>query len=292
MNWDGLLLVNKPEGETSHTIVQNVKARLRVAKAGHLGTLDPLATGVFPVCLGKSTRLAPFYMGAEKCYIAAVRFGFFTSTDDREGAPEGPRKTVKLKREHVEKVVESFKGEYQQRPPSYSAKKIQGKKAYELARKGVKPDLPLQKVIIHDARLLDFEKDRAVIFIHCGSGTYIRSIARDLGTRLECGAHVQDLTRTRFNDFSVEQTCAPDAEMEKLQSAFIPLEQMLSYLPEIIIDSSLSKKVLSGSAIEAEEPVENEWVRIFDKKKTLLAIAHVESFETGQRFQPKIVFAG
>jgi tRNA pseudouridine55 synthase len=292
MRWDGLLLVNKPEGETSHTIVQNVKARLNVSKAGHLGTLDPLATGVFPVCLGKSTRLAPFYMGADKCYIAAIHFGHFTATDDREGTPEGPRKRVKFKRQELADAVQSFMGEYDQRPPSFSAKKINGKKAYELARRGVKPELPIQRVTIHDARLLDFEKDRAVIFIHCGSGTYIRSIARDLGTRLECGAYVHDLTRTRFNNFSIEQTCAPDDPTEKLKSSFVPLEEMLSELPAVTVDRSLSKKILTGSAVDAEEPVDNEWVRIFDEKKTLLAIARVESLEKSQRFQPKIVFGG
>jgi len=290
MNWDGLLLINKPEGETSHTIVQLLKKRVEAAKAGHLGTLDPLATGVFPVCLGKSTRLAPFYMGADKCYLAAIRFGYFTSTDDREGVPEGPRKNVNFQKDQLEKTIQSLIGEYNQQPPSFSAKKIKGKKAYELARKGVKPDLPLQKVMIHDARLLDVQKDLAVVFIHCGSGTYIRSIARDLGIRMGCGGHVQNLQRTRFNEFSIEQTCDPDASLEKLRSSFIPLEKMLSHLPELVLDSEDSKRILTGKQIESEKQFEAEWIRIFSEKHNLLAFARVEPGAT-TRILPKIVFS-
>jgi len=290
MNWDGLLLINKPEGETSHTIVQLLKRRLDAAKAGHLGTLDPLATGVFPVCLGKSTRLAPFYMGADKCYLAAIRFGFFTSTDDREGVPEGPRKNVNFQKEQLEKTIRSLIGEYNQQPPAFSAKKTKGKKAYELARKGVKPDLPRQKVMIHDARLLDVQKDLVVVFIHCGSGTYIRSIARDLGTRLGCGGHVHNLQRTRFNEFSIEQTCDPDVSLEKLRNSFVPLEKMLGHLPELTLDSEDSKRILTGKSIECEKQFKSDWVRLFSQKQNLLAFARIETGDA-TRILPKIVFS-
>lgn len=291
MKWDGLVLINKPSGDTSHSIVQIVKNRLQVAKAGHLGTLDPMATGVFPVCLGKSTRLAPFYMGADKCYLSAIRFGFFTTTDDREGMQEGPKSQVKFKKEELEKTIASLKGEYEQKPPTYSAKKLNGQKAYELARKGVKVDLPKQKVMIHDARLIDLQKDIAVIFIHCGSGTYIRSIARDLGTRFGCGAHVQNLERTRFNHFSIEQTCPPDTSTEKLRDSFIPLEKMLSHLPEVVVDSENGKRILTGGCIEYPKDLDQEWVRIFNDDRTLLAFGRVESRTPTARIQPKIVFS-
>lgn len=291
MNWDGLVLINKPEGETSHTIVQIVKDRLEVAKAGHLGTLDPLATGVFPVCLGKSTRLAPFYMGADKCYLAAIRFGYFTNTDDCEGVPEGPRMPVKITKDQLEMMLGSLIGEYDQRPPAYSAKKTKGQKAYQLARKGIKPDLPSQKVMIYEARLLDLQKDLAVVFIHCGSGTYIRSIARDLGTRLGCGGHIQNLQRTKFSQFSIEQTCAPNASVEKLRKSFVPLDQMLSHLPEVVLDAENSKRILTGSAIDCEEKVGTEWVRIFNRDRVLLAFGKMETGATASRVQPKIVFS-
>ena len=290
MNWDGLVLINKPAEATSHTVVQMVKRRLGVSKAGHLGTLDPLATGVFPVCLGRSTRLSPFYMGADKCYIAQIRFGFFTATDDREGEQEGSRHKIRFTRDQLNEAVLSFKGEYNQKPPFFSAKKIRGKKAYELARRGARPDLALQKVMIHEIQLVHYENEAAVIYVHCGSGTYVRSIARQLGTMLNCGAHVTELTRTRFSQFSIEQTCSPDAPLEKLNACFVPIEKMLSHLPEFVIDQESGRKIMAGSAISVVPRFDQEWVRIFDSQNTLIAMAQVETQEDGQRLQPKIVF--
>ena len=289
MNWDGLVLINKPGGETSHTIVQQVKHRLGVEKAGHLGTLDPIATGVFPVCLGKATRLSPFYMRAEKSYLAEIRFGFFTNTDDREGKQESAYTKVRFSKEQLERVVSSFQGEFQQRPPIFSAKKIQGQRAYDLARKGIRPDLPLQSVMIHEIRLIHFEKDLAVIHLHCGSGTYVRSIARELGVRLRCGAHVSELARTKFNSFTLEDCSSPDAPMEKLQKSFLPISKMLAGYPELTVDSLLGKKILNGSSISVEEKYERDWVKVFDEKKTLLAIAHTQDGERTE-LQPRIVF--
>ncbi len=289
MNWDGLVLINKPGGATSHTIVQQVKERLKVGKAGHLGTLDPIATGVFPVCLGKATRLAPFYMGVDKSYLAEIRFGFFTTTDDREGKQESALTRVRFSREQLERVVSSFQGEFQQRPPIFSAKKVQGKRAYDLARKGIKPDLPLQKVTIHDIRLIHFENDLAVIHIHCGSGTYVRSIARELGVRLRCGAHVNELARTKFNHFNLEDCSSPDAPLEKLTKSFLPLAQMLAGFPERTVDALEGRKILNGSSISVEEKYERDWVKVFDANKTLLAIARAQQGEKTE-LQPRIVF--
>ncbi len=291
MNWDGLILINKPEGETSHTVVQAVKNRVKATKAGHLGTLDPMATGVFPVCMGKATRLTPFYMRADKCYITAIRFGFFTVTDDREGEQEGPYRKVDFSADQLKRVLSSFQGEYEQKPPIYSAKKIKGKPAHKLARRGLKPNLPTQKVTIHEITLIHFEKDLATIYIHCSSGTYVRAIARDLGMRLRCGAHVQELTRTRFGNFTMEQCIAPDLGTDKIQASFIPIERMLTDYPEVIINHELEKKISSGSAISVPQSFDNEWVRVFSEQKSLLALAHVEITGETQRLQPKIVFS-
>lgn len=290
MSWDGLLLIHKPTGETSHTVVQQVKKRLQVEKAGHLGTLDPLATGVFPVCLGKATRLTPFYMGAEKAYLAEIRFGYFTTTDDRDGKPESAYTKIRFSREQLERVVSSFQGEFLQKPPIFSAKKIQGKKAYDLARKGIRPDLPLQKVIIHEIRLVHFEKDLAVIHIHCGSGTYVRSIARELGVRLRCGAYVNELARTRFNNFTLEDCSAPDAPLDKLKKSFLPLAQMLAEYPNVTADASQSKKILNGSMISVEQQYDRDWVKVFDENRTLLAMATPAQDGTKTQLRPRIVF--
>jgi tRNA pseudouridine55 synthase len=291
MNWDGLVLLNKPQDRTSHSVVQEIRERLNIPKAGHLGTLDPIATGVFPVCLGKATRLASFYMGADKCYLAAFRFGYFTKTDDREGEPEGPYAKVKFSTEQLSKAVSSFQGDYIQTPPNFSAKKIKGQKAYQIARKGKQPELAEQKVKIFDIRLIHFEQDVATIFIHCGSGTYVRAVARDLGKKLGCGAHVQELSRTRFGPFSLEQTVAPNASGKEVRACFIPMEKMLNQYPEITLDSDTSKRVTNGSSIEVEEKIPEEWVRLFNKQKALLALGHVITQEGKQRIQPKVVFS-
>jgi tRNA pseudouridine55 synthase len=291
MNWDGLLLVNKPGGETSHTIVQRIKQKLQVDKAGHLGTLDPIATGVFPVCTGKATRLAPFYMGADKSYLTEIRFGFFTTTDDRQGKQESPYTKVRFSREQLERVISSFQGEFQQKPPIFSAKKIQGKRAYDLARKGIRPNLPLQKVTIHEIRLIHFEKDLAVIHIDCGSGTYVRSIAREIGVRLRCGAHVNELARTRFNHFPLDLCSDPDAPVEQLKKSFLPLSQMLAGYPETIVDPFQGKRILNGSSISVETKYDRDWVKVFDENKTLLAIAYAQGGEKTE-LRPRIVFHG
>jgi tRNA pseudouridine55 synthase len=287
MNWNGLVLINKPQGLTSHQVVQGIKHRLKADKAGHLGTLDPLATGVFPVCLGKATRFAPFYMGADKCYLTAIRFGWFTTTDDREGDPIGPQKKLDFSREQLEQALASFQGDYQQRPPAFSAKKIKGQKSYQLARKGKAPQLPLQKVLIHEIRLMHFDEGIATVYIHCASGTYVRSIAHDLGTKLKCGAHVHELTRTKFSEFSLQETCAPEGSLDALKASFIPMERMLAHLPEVILDSSQGAKILNGSSIEIKQDFQEPWVRVFSKDRHLLALAQVQP---NRQIQPKIVF--
>lgn len=287
MTWNGLLLVNKPAGRTSHTVVQKIKNRLHTDKAGHLGTLDPLATGVFPVCLGKATRMAPFYMGADKCYITAVRFGYCTTTDDREGEQTGPSRKPDFSRGQLEEVLANFKGEYQQKPPTFSAKKVKGQRAYDMARKGKPPDLAAHPVQIREIKLIHFEQDTATIYIHCSTGTYVRSIARDLGTRLECGAHVHELARTKFNDFSLQETCDPDGPFEYLKAAFIPMEKMLANLPQLVLEEPELGRIMNGSAIRVAKPIEEPWVRVFGTDGQLLAMAQVHF---NQQIQPKIVF--
>lgn len=292
MNWDGLLLVNKPPGVTSHTVVQKVKDRLDVSKAGHLGTLDPIATGLFPVCLGKATRLAHFYMKADKTYVAAIRFGFFTHTDDREGEPEGPRTKMNFTPKELQAAIEKFVGERPQKPPAFSAKKIGGKKAYELARKGVDPQLPTQTIRIYDMRLLNFTDDTALVYISCSSGTYVRSLARELGTMLECGAHVHELERTRFAEFTLEQTCSPTARTEEMMRSFTPIERMLPQFPAVVVTGDQSKRIASGSTVQFDSgTLTGDWARVFSDNKSLLAFAQVETDAKKFRLLPRIVFA-
>ena len=292
MNWDGLLLVNKPAGVTSHTVVQKVKERLEVSKAGHLGTLDPIATGLFPVCLGKATRLAHFYMKADKTYVTAIRFGFFTKTDDREGEQDGPSTKINFTSKDLQSTIAKFVGERNQKPPAYSAKKIKGKKAYELARKGVDPELPAQTVRIYEMRLLNFQDDTALVYISCSSGTYVRSLARELGMMLECGAHVHELERTRFGEFTLEQACSPLAPIDDMKRSFTAIERMLPQFPAVVVSGDQSKRIASGSTVQLDSgTLTGEWARVFSDNKSLLAFAQVESDAKTFRLLPKIVFA-
>lgn len=287
MTWDGLLLVNKPTGATSHTIVQRIKKRLQVEKAGHLGTLDPLATGVFPVCVGKATRMATFYMGADKCYLTAVRFGYFTTTDDREGNQTSPVRRPDFTQDQLEEMLQTFQGDYRQKAPTFSAKKVGGQKAYEMARKGKPLDLPENTVHVHEIKLIHLENDIATIFIHCSSGTYVRSIARDLGMKFDCGAHVHELTRTKFNSFTVQESCDPDGPVSVLKSSFIPMERLLEQFPKVLLDTTQSTRILNGSSIRLDDAVDKPWVRLFGEDDRLLAMGQVQA---DQNIQPKIVF--
>jgi tRNA pseudouridine55 synthase len=230
-------------------------------------------------------------MGADKSYLAEIRFGFFTNTDDREGKQEGPYGRPRFSKQQLESVISTFQGEFLQKPPIFSAKKVQGQKAYDLARKGIRPDLPLQKVQIYEIRLMHFEKDIAVIYIHSGSGTYVRSIAREIGMRLRCGAHVNELARTKFHNFQLEECAAPDAPIEKFKNSFIPIEEMLSDYPSFTADESQEKRILNGSSIATEEKYDGEWVRIFDRKKILLGIAKALSGDKTE-LKPRIVLRG
>lgn len=291
MNWDGILLLNKPEGETSHTVVQAVRKRLKVERAGHLGTLDPIATGVFPMCIGKATRLATFYAKAEKAYLTAIRFGFSTTTDDREGEQEGQYRKPDFSEDQLRAAMGIFHGEYSQVPPVFSAKKIAGERAYKMARKGMKPVMPAQKVQIFEINLVHFESDIATVYIHCSSGTYVRSIARDLGRRMRCGAHVHELTRTRFGEFGLEQACEPEAPVKRLHDSLIPIEEMLPHFPKLAVSESEARRIMTGSAIDIEEHYDQEWVRVFGREGELLGLAQVIGPPEHQRLQPRIVFS-
>ena len=212
---NGVLIIDKPAGLTSHDVVNRVRRILGQRSIGHLGTLDPMATGVLPLVTGSFTRLAQFYGDSEKAYEGTIRFGFSTDTYDLEGAPSSPPQSVALKKEEIEALAGKFRGLIKQMPPPFSAKKIKGVPAYKLARKQKEVILQPVQVEIREFEILSCESDRATFRARVTSGTYVRSVAHDIGQLLACGAHLESLRRTAVAEF----TLADAHSLEELAEA-------------------------------------------------------------------------
>ncbi len=198
-------MVDKPTDWTSHDVVAKFRGMAKTRSVGHLGTLDPIATGVLPLIVGNVTRLARFYTKADKTYEAVVRFGFATDTYDRAGKAVGPVSDVLPQFSAIEAALSQLVGPQAQMPPQYSAKKVGGRAAYESARRGIEVELKPVEIEIFELRVEGYEAPDLRLVVRCSGGTYVRSIAHDLGAALGCGAHLQELRRTQSGDFQIEQ---------------------------------------------------------------------------------------
>jgi tRNA pseudouridine55 synthase len=311
--FDGALVINKPQGKTSHDIVDAVRHLAGFRQIGHLGTLDPLATGVLVLLLGKATRLVRFYAGRRKRYNAAFRFGFATNTYDTEGTPDGPDRQPVLQREVIERLAAESLGRFEQMPPIFSAKKVHGRPAYELARKNQTVELKPASVELFEYRLLDLQGTTARFAIECSSGTYIRSLAHDMGQKLGCGAHLSEICRTAVGEFSLDQVIELDelaaaAREGKFQKCLIPLENLLPDYPRTNVLPVLEKKVRHGAKFNvllsqlqagrgelppgATSQLESTAghaprLRVFSQDNKLIAIAEAVVPRT---YQPVVVF--
>ena len=247
---DGVIVIDKPEGWTSHDVVNKVR-RLANSKAGHLGTLDPIATGVLPLVIGKATRLAQFYTRSQKIYEALVRFGWSTTTYDRAGEATSEKLDVAFTAEELEPFLERFRGEMLQTPPPVSAKKVDGKRAYELARQSIAVELEPVKVEIYELELLGIDGPFARLRAHCSGGTYMRSIAHDLGQALGCGAHLEQLRRTLSGEFEIEmaRTIAQVEQLvadDRLADAVVPAASLLQGFPAVYVDDITATQIRNG----------------------------------------------
>src|SRR5271157_5792372 len=250
--FDGALVINKPQGKTSHDIVDAVRHMAGFRQIGHLGTLDPLATGVLVLLLGKATRLVRFYSGRRKRYEAGFRFGYSTNTYDSEGAAQGPDCAPVLDREILERLAAESLGRFEQMPPIFSAKKVHGRPAYELARKNQPVELKPASVELFEYRLTGVNGNIARFVIECSSGTYIRSLAHEMGQQLGCGAHLAEITRTAVGEFSFEQAIkleelAEAARAGKFADCLIPLENLLPSFPRVNVLPVVERRVRHGS---------------------------------------------
>jgi len=248
---DGIIVADKPSGWTSHDAVNKLRRLANTRKVGHLGTLDPMATGVLPLVIGRATRLAQFYTHSDKVYDARVRFGYSTDTYDAEGTATSVPSEPVLDAEELERHLDAFRGEFLLRPPPVSAKKIRGVPAYKLARQNVAVELKPVPVQVHELKLVDIKGAEAHLTAHCSAGTYLRSIAHELGQALRCGAHLTALRRLRSGDFSIEQARTL-GELEalaaegRLEEALITAGDLLPEFPSVIVDPATAGQVRQG----------------------------------------------
>lgn len=249
---DGILVIDKPRGKTSHDVVEAVRRIAGFRQIGHLGTLDPLATGVLVLALGRATRLARFYAGRHKRYTCAARFGFATDTYDADGEPLSADSAPALDAAQLQDLASRFVGKIHQTPPAFSAKKIHGRPAHQLARKHKPVELAPVEVEVYEFQITAVEGPVARFTVECGAGTYIRALAHDLGKLHGAGAHLAEITRTAVGEFTLDQALsldelAEDAKAGKFASRVIPLENLLPELPRAVVLPVLEKRIRHGA---------------------------------------------
>jgi tRNA pseudouridine55 synthase len=248
---DGVIVVDKPEGWTSHDAVNRMRRLAGTRRVGHLGTLDPQATGVLPLVIGRATRLAQFYVRNDKVYDALIRFGYSTDSYDKDGQPTSPAVEPRIEGEELERALAGFRGVFEQVPPPISAKKIAGTPAYKLARKKLPVELAPVKIQVYSLILAEHSASEARIKVHCSGGTYLRSIAHDLGVILGCGAFLQDLRRIASGEFTLDQARTLDelgrmAGENRLAEALIPSAKLLPEFPAEVVDAHTAGRIRQG----------------------------------------------
>ncbi|MFZ1159687.1 MAG: tRNA pseudouridine(55) synthase TruB [Candidatus Sulfotelmatobacter sp.] len=289
---NGVLIIDKPGGLTSHDVVNRVRRILLERSVGHLGTLDPLATGVLPLVIGNLTRLAQFYTVSEKSYEGVIRFGYATDTYDAEGEPAAPAQPVTLNLDQVLTLAASFRGVIEQMPPPFSAKKVHGVPAYKLARKKKEVILQPVQVEIKEFEILAVEADRARFRARVASGTYMRSVAHEMGQQLGCGAHLESLRRTAVAEFSIadahtlEELETAGTDPHALENLFVHPRMLLPQFPCVTADEANAARIRAGRPVNLPELSRARQVKVFSSQRDLIAIA---TRVAGTLFHPRIV---
>jgi tRNA pseudouridine55 synthase len=290
---NGVLILDKPAGLTSHDVVNRVRRILGQKAVGHLGTLDPLATGVLPLVTGNMTRLAQFYSSSEKTYEGTIRFGFATDTYDAEGEPITQSQAVQVSLEQLQKQAARFRGIIEQMPPPFSAKKIHGVPAYKLARKHKEVPLKPVQVEIKEFEILVLENDRASFRARVASGTYMRSVAHEMGRELGCGAHLAELRRTALAEFSLANAQTLEelesaAATNRIEEMLVHPRELLPQLPGVTANDEMAARIRSGRAVNLPELSRSPQVKVFYGQRELIAIA---TRVAGTLFHARIVLA-
>jgi tRNA pseudouridine55 synthase len=273
---NGLLLIDKPAGMTSHDVVAIIRRATGERSIGHLGTLDPMATGVLPLLLGKYTRLAQFFGQSQKSYEGCIRFGYSTDTFDAEGEATSEPKPLTMELEQLRKLAETLHGEIDQIPPIYSAKKIQGVPAHKLARAGAAVPVKPARITIHEFQLLSLAGEEAAFTICVSAGGYVRSVAHELGQMAGCGAHLSMLRRTVAGAFTLDQTISIEQlkalSLEEIKTLLPHPRTLLPELPSVTIDEQTAGKLRNGVQVNVPDFSQALLVKVFTSPTDLLAI--------------------
>ena len=290
---NGVLIIDKPSGLTSHDVVHRVRRIVGQRSVGHLGTLDPIATGILPIVLGNMTRLAQFYLKSEKTYEGVIRFGFPTDTYDAEGEPTSDPREMTQSLEQLQEMAARFKGVIEQMPPPFSAKKIQGIPAYKLARKKKDVQLQVVQVDIQEFDILSLANSLASFRVRVGSGTYVRSIANELGQLVGCGAHLHALRRTSVAEFTLEDARTLEdlgraVDSGELDSIVVHPRKLLPNMPAVTASQENVSRIRHGQAVNLPELSSAREVKVFCGQRDLIAVA---TRIAGTLFHPKIVLA-
>ncbi|MDD5543741.1 MAG: tRNA pseudouridine(55) synthase TruB [Acidobacteriia bacterium] len=305
---DGIIVIDKPQGITSHDVVDVIRKAAGQRRVGHLGTLDPLATGVLPVALGQATRLQQFYLSSRKAYEGVIRYGFSTSTYDSEGQPGSPAVIPAFSEETLTAKKSLFLGAIQQTPPVFSSKKISGISAHRMARKNLPVHLSPAAVHVFRFEISKRLGDEARFEVECSAGTYVRSLAHDLGQALGCGAHLKALRRTQSGEFTLQQAIPLtqiDQKTGQWKDRIIPLNKLVAWMQSLSVSENDREKILHGTSfpfqLKAEDSVEptsqrrdsNRWLRLLDSAGRLIAIGELQVSTVQEEvcwIKPKIVF--
>ena len=275
-----MLLLDKPIGYSSNQALQKIKLVYQAAKAGHTGTLDPLATGLLPLCFGEATKFAHFLTDADKVYIATLKFGITTNTGDAEGEVLSV-KDVNFSKMQLEQVCNQFVGVISQIPPMYSALKHEGKAMYEYARAGVEIERAARTITIHNIEINAFDQDVATITVKCSKGTYIRTLAEDIGAQLGCGAHLIGLRRTATANYQINQaiTLEKFEAMSPAQRALLllPADSAVQHLPAITLDADSTFYLQQGQAIWQSGAVPQGLIRLYNEQHEFLGLGELQS---------------
>ncbi len=274
-NISGIVVLDKANGLSSNAALQEVKRLYEANKAGHAGSLDPLATGVLPVCLGEATKVSQFLLDSDKRYRARIKLGIRTDTGDSEGSIIERNEGIRVSREAIERALTKFKGEVEQVPPMHSAIKMNGVPLYKLARKGIAVEREPRLVTLYQICLVEFVNSELELEISCSKGTYIRTIADDLGQELGCGAHVIELRRTQAGVFTEKDSISSEElalekenrGLDKIDQFLIPMDRAIQDLPEVNLPSITASHVKNGQAVLVRHLPKNGLVRMYEDEQ-------------------------
>jgi tRNA pseudouridine55 synthase len=289
---NGILLLDKPEGLTSNAALQEAKRAFQAAKAGHTGSLDPIATGLLPLCFGEATKVSSFFLNADKHYRSVFTLGAATDTGDSEGRVLSTNIDVNFSDDLIESALDEFRGEIDQVPPMYSAIKFRGQPLYKLARQGIEVERKPRQVTVYELSFTRRDEVSLEISLHCSSGFYVRSLAHELGQRLGCGAHVSSLRRIGVGQFSIDdavslQSLHEETDLQALDSLLIAMDVGLKHLPGVKLSDDAAYYLCRGQPVKAADVPSNGWVRLYADEAGFLGVGKV--LDDG-RVAPKRLF--